>query len=302
MLDDLPLEDIEQLFIQKALARHGGDVRRAAAHLGLSRSALYRRLQPKASVQRTAMTTSERNGREVQPSIEQSVLVLGLLAGLPASALVLYGVWAEPYTFEVRWTITSVIICVWVGAAAAARQMVTRVLFVAANLLGALREGDYSIRGVGARPGSAAGLVMTEINALGQTLQRQRTEAVESTALLSSVMQAIDVAMFAFDTEERLVLVNPAAERLLGRVVAEAAGRRAAELRLDPYLSGPVPRLVDRASPDTARSKSAARPSIATASRTSSSRFPTSAARCASRSKSRGSASSACCRTRSTTR
>jgi DNA-binding NtrC family response regulator len=44
-LDNLPLEDIERLFIQKALARHGGDVRRAAAHLGLSRSALYRRLQ-----------------------------------------------------------------------------------------------------------------------------------------------------------------------------------------------------------------------------------------------------------------
>jgi two-component system, NtrC family, nitrogen regulation sensor histidine kinase NtrY len=193
------------------------------------------------------MTTTavERNAR-VQPSIEQSVLLLGLLAGLPASVLVLYGVWAEPYTFEVRWTITTVIVCVWLGAAAAARQMVTRVLFVAANLLGALREGDYSIRGVGARAGSAADLVMHEINALGQTLQRQRTEAVESTALLSSVMQAIDVAMFAFDTEERLVLVNPAAERLLGRASPKLLGRRAAELRLDPYLSGPVPRLVDR--------------------------------------------------------
>jgi DNA-binding NtrC family response regulator len=44
-LDDLPLEEIERIFVQKALARHGGDVRRAAAQLGLSRSALYRRLQ-----------------------------------------------------------------------------------------------------------------------------------------------------------------------------------------------------------------------------------------------------------------
>jgi PAS domain S-box-containing protein len=59
-------------------------------------------------------------------------------------------------------------------------------------------------------------------------------------------MQAIDVAMFAFDTEERLVLVNPAAERLLGRTSPKLLGRRAAELRLDPYLSGPVPRLIDR--------------------------------------------------------
>jgi DNA-binding NtrC family response regulator len=47
-LDDLSLDEIEQVFIKKALARHGGDVRRAAAQLGLSRSALYRRMQPNA--------------------------------------------------------------------------------------------------------------------------------------------------------------------------------------------------------------------------------------------------------------
>ena len=35
----------ERVFIQKVLARHGGDVRKAAEQLGMSRSALYRRLQ-----------------------------------------------------------------------------------------------------------------------------------------------------------------------------------------------------------------------------------------------------------------
>jgi DNA-binding NtrC family response regulator len=42
---EMSLEDAERLFIEKALARHYGDVRAAAAQLGLSRSALYRRLQ-----------------------------------------------------------------------------------------------------------------------------------------------------------------------------------------------------------------------------------------------------------------
>jgi len=41
----MSLEDAERLFIQRALARHGGDVRRTAEQLGMSRSALYRRLQ-----------------------------------------------------------------------------------------------------------------------------------------------------------------------------------------------------------------------------------------------------------------
>ncbi|MFI5177049.1 MAG: sigma-54-dependent transcriptional regulator [Vicinamibacterales bacterium] len=43
--DEQTLEQAEKVFIQKVLARHGGDVRKAAEQLGMSRSALYRRLQ-----------------------------------------------------------------------------------------------------------------------------------------------------------------------------------------------------------------------------------------------------------------
>jgi DNA-binding NtrC family response regulator len=44
-LDELSLEEVERLLIRKALARHDGNVSHAAEALGLSRSALYRRLQ-----------------------------------------------------------------------------------------------------------------------------------------------------------------------------------------------------------------------------------------------------------------
>jgi DNA-binding NtrC family response regulator len=44
-LEDLPLDDVEKILIRKALAKHGGNVSRAARALGLSRSALYRRLE-----------------------------------------------------------------------------------------------------------------------------------------------------------------------------------------------------------------------------------------------------------------
>jgi DNA-binding NtrC family response regulator len=43
--EELTLEQAEKIFIQKVLARHSGDVRKAAEQLGMSRSALYRRLQ-----------------------------------------------------------------------------------------------------------------------------------------------------------------------------------------------------------------------------------------------------------------
>ena len=44
-LEDMSLEDVEALLIKKALARFDGNVSHAAEALGLSRSALYRRLQ-----------------------------------------------------------------------------------------------------------------------------------------------------------------------------------------------------------------------------------------------------------------
>jgi DNA-binding NtrC family response regulator len=44
-MEELSLEDVEKVLITKAIARHGGNVALAAKALGLSRSALYRRLQ-----------------------------------------------------------------------------------------------------------------------------------------------------------------------------------------------------------------------------------------------------------------
>jgi DNA-binding NtrC family response regulator len=44
-LDEMSIEDVERVLIQKALARFGGNVSHASKALGLSRSALYRRLQ-----------------------------------------------------------------------------------------------------------------------------------------------------------------------------------------------------------------------------------------------------------------
>ncbi|HEX4441140.1 MAG TPA: sigma 54-interacting transcriptional regulator, partial [Thermoanaerobaculia bacterium] len=44
-LDELSLEQVENLLVRKAMDRYGGNVSQAARALGLSRSALYRRLE-----------------------------------------------------------------------------------------------------------------------------------------------------------------------------------------------------------------------------------------------------------------
>jgi len=181
-----------------------------------------------------------------QRNVEASVAALAIGAGLPSTAILFYLLSTEAFSFEVRWTLITVVLVCWLASAAMARQLVSRTLLLSASLLGALREGDYSIRGAPGRPKSAVDLVMLEINALGDTLQRQRGEAIESTALLNGVMAAIDVAVFAFDMDEHLVLVNAAGERLLGRRATELLGSSAAALRLAAYLTGDPRRLIDK--------------------------------------------------------
>ena len=94
------------------------------------------------------------------------------------------------------------------------------------NLLSALREEDYSLRARDARPDDALGEVMLEVNALGEALHGRRLGALEATALLSKVMEEIEVAVFTFDSEQRLRLMNRAGERLLGQPSERILGRR----------------------------------------------------------------------------
>ena len=182
-------------------------------------------------------------------SLEASVTLLVLIGGFPATAALLFILWSEMIPGLVSdWKVglTVVAIGFYLGAAAGAHQLVVRSLQVVTNLLGALREGDYSIRGTGAKSGSAVGLVMTEVNDLGHTLQRQRTEAIESTALLTHVMEEIDVAVFAFDPAQKLLLVNRAGERMAGKTAAQLADQPAAGLGFTPFLSGETRQMVDR--------------------------------------------------------
>ena len=57
-----------------------------------------------------------------QPSIEQSVLLLALLAGLPCRRSSARLIWTEPTPSRSAGRVTAVIVCVWIGAAAGARQ------------------------------------------------------------------------------------------------------------------------------------------------------------------------------------
>lgn len=176
---------------------------------------------------------------------ETRLLLLALAGGAPALAIALVACAHWDTDPVLRVTVAGGAAFVWLFGALAVREQFVRPLQTLANLLGALREGDTSLRARGADPDDAMGLALWEINALGAQLRAKRYEALEATSLLRQVMESIDVALFAFDPEGRLRLVNRGAEDLLGLPAERALGRDAASLGLAPALAGETPRLIE---------------------------------------------------------
>jgi two-component system nitrogen regulation sensor histidine kinase NtrY len=177
------------------------------------------------------------------------VLLLALAAGLPAVVTCLVLLFTGSFEGRTQWTLTVLIVGCWLGFCLAVRDRVASPLRTLANLLEAMREGDYSIRARVANPEEAMGEVMQQVNAMSNTLRSQRLGALEATALLRKVMEEIDVAAFAFDPRQTLRLVNRAGERLLAEPSERLLARDATSLGLAEYLVGEREQTVQRSFP-----------------------------------------------------
>lgn len=178
-------------------------------------------------------------------SYASRIVGLALLSGLPALIVALVLLWRGDYDANLQWTLTFLIVGCWLLISLALRRRAEFPLQTLSNLLAALREGDYSLRARQTRGEDPLAEVMREANALINTLREQRLDALEATTLLRKVMEEIDVAIFAFDADERLRLVNRAGERLLAQPAERLLDSAAAELGLSHCLQG-EPRRIER--------------------------------------------------------
>ena len=182
-------------------------------------------------------------------SHENRIFVYALAAGLPAVVATVWLALACGLSSKSFWTLLLGIGSCWLGFSLALRGAVIRPLQTLSNMQAALREGDFSIRARGARFGDSLGELMYELNSLSEALREQRLGELEATALLSKVMAEIDVAIFAFDTDQCLRLVNRSGERLVDQTNERALGRTAEDLELADYLGGDPVRTVERSFP-----------------------------------------------------
>ena len=180
---------------------------------------------------------------------ERQILIRALAGGLAGVLIAMWFVWTGDASIQTRITLTGLIVLPWIAFAFALRTRVAFPLRTLSNLLEALREKDYSLRLRGAHRDDALGELVFEVNALARSLQDQRFGAVETTALLRKTLAQIEVAMFGFDEEGRLCLVNDSGRHMLGKSEKDILGHRAGDLGLADCLYGATPRVVDLALP-----------------------------------------------------
>lgn len=176
---------------------------------------------------------------------EHRITLYSFLVALPALLVSAVLVWMQSWSIESKLSLIGAELFLWWLLAMALQEQTIRPLQTLANVIGSLREEDYSFRARNAVPDDALGELSLEVNALADMLSDQKVRAIEATALLQRVVDEIDAPLFAFDPASALQLVNPAGERLLRLSKSRMLGRSAAELRLQQCLDANNESLVE---------------------------------------------------------
>jgi nitrogen fixation/metabolism regulation signal transduction histidine kinase len=159
--------------------------------------------------------------------------LFAILAALPGVTFGTILIWTHDWSRDTKVSLTVLEIVLWLVLTLALLDQIVRPLQTLTNVVGALREEDYSFRARGADPNDALGELALEINSLADILTEQRVQTIEATALLRRVVEEIDTPLFTFDPDHILRLMNAAGERLLQQPAARLLGKTASELELN---------------------------------------------------------------------
>ncbi len=180
------------------------------------------------------------------PRHEDAVLALALAAAMVPSLVALPIVWAGRFELKTQLTLTLFILLGSIGFAVAARMRVQRPLQTLANLIAALREKDYSVRGRYPRKDDALGLAMAELGELADQLRAERWRDEEAAAGLARVVEGLDAAVLAVDDRKIVRMSNRTADRLVGR---RAEGQAVGDLGIAHLFAIDAPHTVELALP-----------------------------------------------------
>lgn len=117
------------------------------------------------------------------------------------------------------------------------------------NLVEGIRLGDFTLRGKLRKGDDAFSELVNEINYLADELSVHRLASAEAFKLLEKTIAHINVAIFAFDSDNKIKLANQAACRLLSAPYEQVIGTSAQAQGLSQFLDIKKPHLINHTFP-----------------------------------------------------
>jgi two-component system, NtrC family, nitrogen regulation sensor histidine kinase NtrY len=178
---------------------------------------------------------------------ERRLLVLSLAAAAPALVTALALLWIVDLSGEARLAISLALVAATLFIIQLLHLRITFPLRTLSNVVGGLREEDYSLRARGGFDGDALGELIVEINRLADAMRERHLDSLEAAALVRAMLAQLDAAIFLFDRDGRMQQTNRAGESLMKST--ELAGRTIDELGLAPCFAEPAPETIELAFP-----------------------------------------------------
>lgn len=176
---------------------------------------------------------SKNNSGEKQVPIESHLALLTFVASTIPSVLLIFCLWLFNVSIYVVGIVAVFLIFLILYCVSSVWRKAQYQFRSLHSLLDAIVSGDYSFRGMARQGSGAFGDLINTINSLANTLQRQRFKSEESQLLLRKVVDQIDVAIIAWDQDNKIRLINPAASKLLRISEQEIIGSKAVVAELD---------------------------------------------------------------------
>jgi nitrogen fixation/metabolism regulation signal transduction histidine kinase len=186
---------------------------------------------------------------KAQASFSQKIFTLALFASLPSYLCALIFLWNIEYSNYAKTLLTTLLTLSVFGFAWLIKQQLKFQFQTLSNLVEAVRGGDYTLRGKQRSVDDPLAELTGQINLLSSSLSDQRIASEEAYRLLDKTIAHINVAIFAFDANQKVKLVNPAAGRLFACEFQQLFGQSAANLSLIDFLSGEQSQLIEYAFP-----------------------------------------------------
>jgi len=184
-----------------------------------------------------------------QTNFSQKVFSLVLAAALPSYFCAMIFLWNIDYSSYAKTLLTTLLSLNVFGFAWLIKKQLKFQFQTLSNLVEAVRGGDFTLRGKQRSLEDPLAELTGQINLLSSSLSEQRIASEEAYRLLDKTIAHINVAIFAFDTNNKIKLANPAAGRLYSCDFLQLLGQSADMLGLTAFFTDEQTQLLEHTFP-----------------------------------------------------